>query len=124
MKEYKKVNVEDKAEEKFETKKNLKEMNLERGRMKFAIETQMVKNFKFNYMNDRKNEESNWACEYCEKIEKKYNPDSMAHALYSCSEYSSLRCELNLNLEVDSIDFFIQVVNKRNELANAAKINK
>ena len=90
-------------------------MNLQRARMKFGIETEMVFNFKFNYMNDKENERSNWACDYCEKNKNQYKPDSMQHALV-CEEYSVLRNKYNLSLEEDTVDYFTKIVESRNLL--------
>ena len=90
-------------------------MKLKRARMRFAIETEMVSNFKFNFMNDKDNEKSNWACDYCMKTYKQYKPDSMQHALV-CDEYIDLRSRYNLCLENDKVDYFIEIVEKRNQL--------
>ena len=123
MKKYKKIDTEIKREETFETKKYLKEMNLSRARMKFSMESQMVKHFKFNYMSDLKNERSNWACNYCLEKEKKYQPDSMKHAL-NCPEYSSIRLEYNLDEQEDAVDFFTKIVTLRNSLYHESVANK
>ena len=57
IKNYKKIKYEDKVQETFETKDYIMKYKLKEARMKFAIETEMVEGIKFNYMNDRNNEE-------------------------------------------------------------------
>ena len=50
MKSLKKIKHEEKVKEEFELKQYFKSMNLQRARMKFGIESEMVFNFKFNYI--------------------------------------------------------------------------
>ena len=74
MKKYKKIKYELKVNETLELKQYMKSMNLSRARMKFSLETEMVKNFKFNFMNEREYEKSNWSCDFCWKEKKKLQP--------------------------------------------------
>ena len=115
MKHYKKIHHEKKIEEKYELKQYMKSLNLKRARMKFALESEMVQQIKFNYMSDKKYEKSNWACDFCLEIKKKYNPDSITHAI-NCEGYQNLRKNANLENEVDMIDYFIKIVKFRNDL--------
>ena len=115
MKHYKKIHHEKKIEEKYELKEYMKSLNLKRARMKFALESEMVQQIKFNYMSDKKYEKSNWACDFCLEIKKKYNPDSITHAI-NCEGYQNLRKNANLENEVDMIDYFIKIVKIRNDL--------
>ena len=71
MKHYKKIHHEKKIEEKYVLKEYMKSLNLKRARMKFALESEMVQQIKFNYMSDKKYEKSNWACDFCLEIKKK-----------------------------------------------------
>ena len=89
-------------------------MNLKRSRIKFALKTGMVPNFKFNYMNDGENEKSNGACNYC-MINGKYKPDSMNHVL-TCYDYADLRQKYNTSDESEIVDYFIKIVEERNDL--------
>ena len=115
MKGYKKIDHVKKSKEVFELKSYLKNMNLEQGRRKFAIETQMVDTIKFNFMSNKEYEQSNWACDYCLEHKKIYKPDSMKH-VSECENYSQLRQGLNMDQDNDMVNYFIKVVKFRNNL--------
>ena len=66
-------------------------------------------------MNEKQNERSNWACDYCKKVNKQYKPDSMQHALV-CEEYNDLRLKYDLNQDEDTVDYFTKIVEIRNLL--------
>ena len=115
IKQYKKVNYEEKVLEEFGLKEYLRKMNLHKARMKFSLETEMTRTFKFNYMNDKENERLNWACDYCKKKKNQYKPDSIKHAM-ECEEYENLREKYDLSCEDDTVNYFTKIVEARNQL--------
>ena len=119
MKTFRKIYHEKKSHEEFELKNYMKLMKLEKARMKFSIETHMVKHFKFNYMSDKGNENSNWACDFCKKYKNKYSPDSIEHAVL-CDNYAKLRQKYDLNSDNGTTDYFIKIVELRNNLLSVS----
>ena len=117
MKHLKKIDHQKKLNENYELQEYLKTFNLKRARMRFALESQMVRYFKFNYMSDKNFERKNWSCDFCERVENKYSPDSVNHATV-CNEYENLRRNINLNDETHFVDYFINIVKMRNDLTN------
>ena len=105
MKKYKKIKYELKVNETLELKQYMKSMNLSRARIKFSLETEMVKNFKFNFMDKRDYEKSYWSCDFCWKEKKIYNPDSIQHA-FVCDEYDDLRKNDNISEEINFVDYY------------------
>ena len=90
-------------------------MNLSRARMKFAIKTEMVPKIKFNYMNEKAYERSNWSCDFCLKSKKIYKPDSLGHVI-ECDEFKEMRNNVDMSNEINVVDYFAKIVKKRNEL--------
>ena len=115
MKSYKKVDHEKKKNEEFGLKSYLMNMNLDNGRMMFAIETEMVEKIKFNYMNNIQYENENWAYDYCTKQSGVYKPDTIQHVTI-CENYSNLRQDLNLDHERDAVVFSTNIFKFRNNL--------
>ena len=70
MKHLKKIDHQKKLNENYELQEYLKTFNLKRARMRFSLESQMVRYFKFNYMSDKNFERKNWSCDFCETGEK------------------------------------------------------
>ena len=102
-KEYKKINLNDMKNDKFERKSYLSDLEINSVRMKFGIKTKMVKSVKLNYKNDPINKQKVWKCDDCESI------DSQEHILW-CPDYSLFRKDRNLDGDRDLTRYFKQVL--------------
>ena len=80
IKSCKKITTEGRETENFQLQNYMKSLNLEKARMKFAIECQMVPYVKFNFMNEKSYEKTSWVCDFCLK-DGNYRPDSMDRIL-------------------------------------------
>ena len=65
MKDYKKLDCELLATEKYETKQYLKLLNLPQARLKFALRTKMTKTVQMNFKGDKKFALNKWQCNDC-----------------------------------------------------------
>ena len=116
IKAYKKITSEDKDIQNFKLQNYMKNMTLEKARMKFSIECQMVPYVKFNFMSEKAYEKTSWACDFC--LENgNYRPDSMIHIL-ECDEYSKFRNDLNLHKDEDHVEYFSWIVKFRHSMIN------
>ena len=107
-KEYKKINADEMEKEEFGRKPYLSNLDIHSARMKFGLQTKMVKSVKLNYKNDPANKKKMWKCDDCQSI------DSQEHILW-CPAYSLLRHEKNLEDDQDLTRYFLQVLRFRDK---------
>ena len=94
--------------EEFGRKPYLSNLDIHSARMKFGLQTKMVKSIKLNYKNDPANKKKMWKCDDCQSI------DSQEHILW-CPAYSLLRHEKNLEDDRDLTRYFLQVLRFRDK---------
>ena len=56
-------------DEPFELKKYFHELTLQDARVKFAIDTNMLRGIKASFSSDPKNEADLWVCDFCQRIQ-------------------------------------------------------
>ena len=113
MEPYKKLNSTKLSQENFEIKSYFNEMNLNQARVKFAIDTNMLKTIKSHYPSDKKYEDDLWECQHCSRI------DSVRH-LMRCPAFEDLRVDKNLHSNTnDIVTYFQQIINIRMENGQA-----
>ena len=108
QKEYKKLDLEELKQEKFQIKPYMNQLNLQAARTKFAIRTKMTKTVKLNFKNDPLNKKKLWMCDDCSSV------DSQEHILW-CPAYGHLRQEKNLEDDKDLTRYFQQVLQLRDK---------
>ena len=89
--------------ENFETKQYFYDLTLEKARIKFALETNMLKGVKINFSSDPKYESDLWQCNFCLRI------DSIRH-IKICPYFEEQRIDRNLNDDNDLISYFQEVM--------------
>ena len=87
----------------------LSEMTVSEARMRFKIATSMVPTVQTNFKSDPAFTANKWTCSGCRK-----SLDTQAHIL-CCPGYTDLRSSLNLELDVDLVKYFQQVIQKRHD---------
>ena len=107
-KEYKKIDAHKMENEEFGRKPYLSNLDIHSARMKFGIQTKMVRSVKLNYKNDPANKKKMWKCDDCQSI------DSQDHILW-CPAYSLFRHEKNLEDDKDLTRYFLQVLRFRDK---------
>ena len=106
---YRKLSFAELSEEDFETKPYFHELNLQQARLRFAIDTKMLRTIKSYYPSDKKNEDDFWECQHCSRI------DSVRHLL-RCPFFEELRVNKNLHSnQEDLVEYFRQIINVRME---------
>ena len=105
---YKKLDHKLLTNEKFELKPYFKQLNLSQARMKFSLRSLMVKTVKLNYPSDPKYSHDLWTCWHCPQM------DSQIHIL-TCDGYRDLRQDKNLEQDKDLINFYQQVLKRRED---------
>ena len=109
MESYSKLNAKLLSEENFEPKPYFHELNLTQARVKFAIDTKMLKTVKSHYPSEKRYEDDMWECEHCSRV------DSIRH-LMVCPYFEELRVNKNLHSNSeDIVTYFQQIVNIRLE---------
>ena len=93
----------------FERQSYLSELNVSEARMRFKIARYMVLTVQMNFKSDPAFTANRWTCSGCSG-----SLDTQAHIL-NCPGYSDLRSNLNLELDVDLVRYFHQVIRKRQE---------
>ena len=78
-------------------------MTLEKARLKFSIDTQMLKGVKVNFSSEPKYEDKLWQCEFCLRV------DSTRH-IKICPFFKEQRADKNLNDDNDLISYFQEVM--------------
>ena len=106
--EYKKIDVHEMEKEEFGRKSYFSSLDIHSARMKFGLQTKMVKSVKLNYKNDPVNKKKLWKCDDCQSI------DSQDHILW-CPAYSLFRNEKNLEDDQDLTKYFLQVLRFRDK---------
>ena len=107
-KEYKKINVQEMQNEDFGRKSYFCNLDIHSARMKFGLQTKMVKSIKLNYKNDPVYKKKMWKCDDCQSV------DSQDHILW-CPAYSLFRNEKNLEDDRDLTKYFLQVLRFRDK---------
>ena len=103
IKHSKKFNYSILKDENFETKQYFFDMTLEKARMKFSIDTNMLKSVKTNFSSERKYEDKLWQCNFCLRI------DSTRH-IRNCPFFEEQRADKNFNNDYDLILYFQEVM--------------
>jgi hypothetical protein len=93
-KNYKKIDIDELRQEKFEMKKYMSQLTMHSARTKFALRTKMTKKVRMNYKNDPANKKTLWKCDDCSSL------DSQEHILW-CPAYGHLRLEKDLDDDKD-----------------------
>jgi hypothetical protein len=101
-KNYKKIDSEEMAAEKFERKSYMTDLRMDQARMNFKIKT----NIKLNFKNDPKSVKALWKCPECSHL------DSQEHVLW-CEGYTDLRMSKDLSRDKELTTYYQQVMNMR-----------
>ena len=109
MKSYSKLDQNKFAEEKFELKPYLKNLQLTQARQNFRIRSFMTRLVKMNFPSDRVYSSDLWSCWHCPNI------DTQAHIRH-CPAYQHLRMDKNLDNDMDLVKFFQEVIKLRESL--------
>ena len=102
-KNYKKIDIDELRQEKFEMKKYMSQLTMHWARTKFALRTKMTKKVRMNYKNDPANKKTLWKCDDCSSLV------SQEHVLW-CPAYGHLRIDKNLEEDKDLTRYFQQVL--------------
>ena len=103
IKTYKKIDYLALKDENFETKQYFFDMPLEKARMKFALDTKMLKGVKMNFSSEPMYEDNLWQCNFCLRVE------STRH-IKNCPYFEEQRMNKNLNNDNDIIAYFQEVM--------------
>ena len=108
-KRYKKLDYVSMGCEDFGLKKYFLDLNLEDGRLKFRERCKTMTTCKTDYPSDMKNVRSLFSCHHCDEV------DSVNLHWKTCSAYSHLRENRNLNSDVDLCAYYRDIINLRNQ---------
>ena len=97
------------SDEKFEIKSYFKELNVSEARMKFHIRSSMVHSVKMNYPSDPQFRNNLWECQHCAYI------DTQSHIILTCPAYEDLRVNKDLDNDKDIVQFFKEVLDRRDD---------
>ena len=137
--QYKKLDYFYLCEEDFEVKPYFKMLNLQQSRLFFKIRCQNTPTIKYNFKNDPKFRAEGWICSDCmmdfcaakftsgmisSKVGNKHKMgylDTQDHVMFQCDANVDLRKNKDLlNNPVECVQFFQQVIQRRNNKPNLA----
>ena len=108
VQKYKKLNYWKLSDEPFEMKQYFHDLTLQDARMKFALDTEMLRGIKAHFSSEPKFEERLWKCDFCLRIE------SIRH-IKICPFFENERKNRDLNDQMDLISYFKDVMKIRME---------
>ena len=108
IRNYKKIDYWDLKDQPFELKPYFKELTLQEARVKFALDTKMLKGIKGHFSSDPKNENDLWTCQFCLRVE------TIRH-IKNCPYFSNERRNRDLSNVKHLVSYFQEVMQIRME---------
>ena len=107
MRGYSKLDHRQLEKEKFEIQPYMYQLRLKDARLRFKLRSSMVPTVKLHFLNNDQYRRDNYQCWDCSFV------DSSEHIMKTCGAYEEFRRGKNLDNDLDLVNFFHQVIEKR-----------